>query len=145
MITQPTYRFMPRRRHRPLAFIYTEWRRNKNGEKPSCFYDRSVIILTFFSMKFTFWGYHAMHDISSHRRILAYSHHRQLVFVKTEHRSENIGEKTSCTHKISLLLLTYFQLNCYFLVAKACSVILQPTDGFLSRRHHRPFACIKTE
>jgi hypothetical protein len=45
---------LPRRHHRPLAFITTERGRKKNGENPLCFDDFTAFSLTIFSIELLF-------------------------------------------------------------------------------------------
>jgi hypothetical protein len=56
VISLPTDGFLPRRRSRPLAFIKTKRRREKNGENHLCFDDFTVCLLTIFSIKLLFLG-----------------------------------------------------------------------------------------
>jgi hypothetical protein len=50
-------------------FITIEWRRKNNGENLLCLDDFSVVLLTFFSIKMLFSGYHAIRDIAADRWI----------------------------------------------------------------------------
>jgi hypothetical protein len=56
VISQPTDQLLPRRQRRPLSYVKTERQRKKNGEKPLCFYDFTILSLTFFSVKLLFSG-----------------------------------------------------------------------------------------
>ena len=50
LISQPTYGFSPRRRHRPLAFITIERRHKNNGENTLCFDNFTVCFFTLFQL-----------------------------------------------------------------------------------------------
>ena len=114
VISQPTDRFLPLRQCRPHEYINIERRCQKNGEKPLCFYDSSVISLTFFQLNCCF-GENAWSVISQltdgflpcHRR-------RPLALIKTEQLRKNNGKKPLRFDDFTSLLLTFFQLNCYF-------------------------------
>ena len=69
---------------------------------------------------------------------------RPLASTTTEQPRKNNGENRLCFDDVTVCLLTFFQLNCYFR-AVSRSVISQPTAGFLPRCHRRPLACITIE
>jgi hypothetical protein len=64
VISLITDAFLPRYRRRPLAFIKTERRCKKNGEKRVGVDDFEVLLLTFFPIKLLF---SVRSDISNHR------------------------------------------------------------------------------
>ena len=124
MISQPTDRCSPRCHCCPLLFIKTERGGKKNGEKTLRLDNFAVLSLTFFQLNCHFWGERARSMISLPTDQCSPRHHcRPLVFNKTERGCKKNGEKTSCLDNFAVYSLTFFQLNCLYLVECAINDI----------------------
>jgi hypothetical protein len=118
---------LPRRPHHPLACIATELLRKNNGENSFCFDDFTVCLLTFFLIKLLFLGYRAIRDIAAHRWIFAMPLRPSVLVYYIRAATQKNGENLLCFDNFSVILLPFFQLNCYFW-ANAQSAISQLTQ-----------------
>ncbi len=84
----------------PLPLPTNQAQCKKNGEKPSCFFDSSVILLTIFKSNCCFWGERLICDyISAHRHILPGHLRHPLALIKTDQ-----GRKKNGNHCILMIL-----------------------------------------
>ena len=112
MISQLTDIFLPHHHHHPLALIKADQGRKKNHEKPLCFDDFAILILTFFDYIATV-GANVPSVISQPTVIvLPRCHHRLLAFIKPEWRQHREWLKQLGLDIFIVHSLTFFQVNC---------------------------------
>ncbi len=114
MRSQPTDRFSPRRRRRPLLFITTEWRQKLNGENLLCFDDFTFFYSPFFQFNCYFRGYRAIRDIAAHRRIFAPAPPPSTRVVYKIAATQKEGENLLCFDDFTSFSLTLFSINLLF-------------------------------
>jgi len=135
---------LPCSHHHPLVFINKEQRSKKNGAKQSSLDEFTVLLLTFFSMKLTFWLAMQDHDILSHRWIFASHHLLPLMFITTKRRAKKNSEKPFSFHEFTVLSLTFFYLIDN-IGPNARSMISKPEDCFVPHHHRQLLLFITIE